>query len=64
MPGSAATDPGPQTAGDGPQAVPGELVCRCACPRGYFTRRNSTVPFGSATYTRVAIAAFICSSVS
>ena len=55
--GSAATDPRAQTVGDGPQAVPGELVCRCACPRGYFTRQNPTVPSGSATYTRVAIAA-------
>lgn len=62
--GSAVTYSRDRTAGDGPQAVPGELVCRCACLRGYFTRRNPTVPSGSDTYTRVAIAAFISSSVS
>ena len=41
--------PGPQTAGDGPQAVPGELVCLCARACGYFTRRKPTMPSGSAT---------------
>lgn len=29
--GRPQRDSGPHTAGDGPQAVPGELVCVCAC---------------------------------
>ena len=32
-PGRPPRIPEPQTAGDGPQAVPGEFVCRCECPR-------------------------------
>ena len=63
VPGSAVTDPQAPDSRRRPTGRP-RRARMPLCPRGYLTSLNPTVPSGSATYTRVAIAAFICSSVS